>query len=91
VALKKGETAGTRIETWPSQVRALIDQHANSWVEENKDRLTVRAMTVAAPKYDGIQSCVVILHHSPKHDGRRTHRSAGCLTAHCLGQEASHD
>jgi hypothetical protein len=70
IALNEGESAGTRVETWPSQVRALIDQHANSWVKENKDRLTVRAMTVAAPKYDGIQSCVVILHHSPKYDGR---------------------
>jgi hypothetical protein len=66
VGLNEGETAGIRIETWPAEVRAFIDQHIARWVEENKDRHTVRAMTVAAPKYEGIQSCVVILHHSPR-------------------------
>jgi hypothetical protein len=66
IALKDGETAGTRIETWPPEVRAFIDQHIARWVEENEDRHTVRAMTVAAPKYEAIQSCVVILHHSPR-------------------------
>lgn len=38
----------------------------NRWVEENKHAHAVRAMTVAAPKYDGIQSCVAILHHIRK-------------------------
>ena len=66
VALKKGETAGTRIETWPPEVQTFIDQHVNRWVEENKHAHAVRAMTVAAPKYDGIQSCIVILHHVRK-------------------------
>jgi hypothetical protein len=66
VALKKGETAGTRIETWPPEVQTFIDQHVNSWVEENKRKRAVRAMTVAAPKNEGIQSCVVILHHVRK-------------------------
>ena len=66
VALKDGETAGTHAETWPPEVRALIDQHLNHWVEENKHTRTVRAITVATPRYDGIQSCVVILHHSPR-------------------------
>jgi hypothetical protein len=66
VALKGGETAGTRVETWPPEVRALMDQHATRWVEENKERRTVRGMTLAAPKHHGRQSCVLILHHSPK-------------------------
>ncbi|MGO9631513.1 MAG: hypothetical protein ACLPXW_21310 [Xanthobacteraceae bacterium] len=66
VALKDGETAGTRMETWPAEVQAFMDQHVTRWVEENRDRRTVRAMTVAAPKYHGIQSCVLIVHHSPK-------------------------
>jgi hypothetical protein len=66
VALTSGETAGTRIETWPAEVRTFIDQHVRRWVEENKQTRTVRAITVAAPKYNGIQSCVLILYHSPK-------------------------
>jgi hypothetical protein len=66
VALKDGENAGTRVETWPPEVRVFIDQHVNRWVEENKHTRTVRAITVAAPKYDGIQSCVLILHHNAK-------------------------
>jgi hypothetical protein len=66
VALKDGETAGTRMETWPAEVRTFMEQHVSRWVEENKQTRIVRAITVAAPKYDGIQSCVVILHHSPK-------------------------
>jgi len=66
VALNDGEAAGTRAETWPPEVRAFMDQHMSRWVEENKETRNVRAMTVAAPKYHGIQSCVVILHHSPK-------------------------
>jgi len=68
VASKDGETAGTRMETWPAEVRAFMDQHVNRWVEENKQTRTVRAMTVAAPKYDDVQSCVLILHHNPKHE-----------------------
>jgi len=43
-----------------------MDQHVNRWVEENKETRMVEAMTVAAPKHDGIQSCVVILHHFPR-------------------------
>jgi hypothetical protein len=66
VALKNGETAGTRIETWPPEVRFFIDQHVSRWVEDNKEKHATRAITVAAPKYEGIQSCVVILHHSLK-------------------------
>jgi predicted nucleic acid-binding Zn ribbon protein len=66
VALKDGETAGTRMETWPAEVRAFIDQHVNRWVEENRQTRSVRAITVAAPKYGGTQSCVLILHCSPK-------------------------
>jgi hypothetical protein len=66
LALKDGETAGTRVETWPPEVRALMDHHVRRWVEENKETRTVRAMTLAAPKYDGVQSCVVILHHFPR-------------------------
>jgi hypothetical protein len=66
VGLNDGETAGTRMETWPAEVQAFMDQHVNRWVEENKQTRIVRAITVAAPKYDGIQSCVLILHHSPK-------------------------
>ncbi|MGA8649423.1 MAG: hypothetical protein WB677_02155 [Xanthobacteraceae bacterium] len=66
VALNDGEAAGTRVETWPPEVRAFMDQHVSRWVAENKQTRTVRAITVAAPKYHGIQSCVMILHHSPK-------------------------
>jgi hypothetical protein len=66
VALMDGEIASTRLETWPAEVRAFMDQHVNRWVEENNETRTVRAITVAAPKYDGIQSCVLILHCSPK-------------------------
>ena len=65
-ALKEGEAAGTRIDSWPAEVRALMDQHVRRWVEENKEARTVRAMTVAAPKHHSIQSCVLILHHSRK-------------------------
>jgi hypothetical protein len=67
VALNEGESAGTRVEMWPAEVRAFIDQHVGRWVEDNKEKHAVHAMTVAAPRYDGIQSCVVILHHSPKY------------------------
>jgi hypothetical protein len=67
LALKEGEAAGTGIETWPAEVRALIKEDVNRWITENKETRTVRAMTVAAPKYHGIQSCVLILHHSPRH------------------------
>jgi hypothetical protein len=38
VALKDGETAGTRIETWPAEVRAFMDEHVSHWVEDNKGR-----------------------------------------------------
>ncbi len=65
VALKEGETAGTRLETWPAEVQALMHQQAR-WIEENRATRTVHAITVAAPKYHGIQSCVLIVHHSPK-------------------------
>lgn len=64
--MNEGESAGTRVETWPAEVQTFIDQHVNRWGEENKYTHTVRAMTVAAPKNDGIQSCVVILHHIRK-------------------------
>ena len=85
VALKVGETASTRMETWPAEVRAFMDQHVNRWVEENNETRTVRAITVAAPKYDRIQSCVLILHCSPKYNAARVdlserralHASAG--------------
>jgi hypothetical protein len=66
VALKGRETAGTRIQTWPAEVQALMDKQVSRWIKENKERRTVSAMTVAAPKYHGIQSCVLIVHHSPK-------------------------
>ncbi len=75
VALNDGQAAGTRTETWPPEVRAFMDQHVNRWVEENKETCNVRAMTVAAPKYNGTQSCVLILHHSPKHDAARVDSS----------------
>jgi hypothetical protein len=65
VSLNEGESAGIRLETWPAEVRAFMDRHVTRWVEENKDKHTVRAMTVAA-KNDGVQACVVILHHFRK-------------------------
>jgi hypothetical protein len=71
VALMEGETAGTSVETWPPELRALMDHHVGRWVEENKETRTVRAVTAAAPKYDGVQSCVLILHHSHKEKNRR--------------------
>ena len=77
MALKDGETAGTRTATWPAEVRALMDQHVNLWVEENKQTRTVRAMTMAAPKYDDVQSCVLILHHKPKHEAVLGNSSEG--------------
>ena len=79
VALKKGETAGTRIETWPSGVRLCVDQHVSRWVDDNKEKHTIRAMTVAAPKYDGIQSCVVVLHHNPKRHASAESSERGAL------------
>jgi hypothetical protein len=62
-------------------MRTFMDQHVSRWVEENKEKRTVRAMTLAAPKQHGIQSCVLILHHSPKvrHDGERTIRQRETL------------
>jgi hypothetical protein len=66
VALNNGEAAGIRVETWPPEVRAFMDQHVGRWVEENKETRIVRAVTIAAPKHDGVQSCLMILHHSPR-------------------------
>jgi hypothetical protein len=66
VGLNDGEAAGTRVENWPSEVRALIEQDVNRWIKENTETRTVRAMTTAAPKHDGFQSCVLILHYSSK-------------------------
>jgi hypothetical protein len=66
VSLNQGESAGIRVETWPAEVRAFMDRHVSRWIEDNTEKHTIRAMTVAAPKYHGIQSCVVILHHSPR-------------------------
>jgi hypothetical protein len=66
LALKGGETAGTRVETWPPKVRALLEESVNCWIEEHKEAHAVRAMTVAAPKHSGVQCCVVILHHVRK-------------------------
>lgn len=66
VALNNGETAGTRVESWPPEVRAFMDQHVSRWVDENNETRIVRAMTLAAPKHAGVQSCVVILHHFPR-------------------------
>jgi hypothetical protein len=65
VALKEGEAAGTRSETWPPEVQAFMEKSVNRWVEDNKQKHTIRAMTVAAPKCGNTQSCVVILHHDP--------------------------
>jgi len=70
VALNDDETAGTRVETWPPEIRAFMDQHVNRWTDENKDTRTVHAITVAAPKYDGIQYCVMILRLNPKRTTR---------------------
>jgi hypothetical protein len=64
LALQDGETAGTRVETWPPKVRALLQESVNCWIEEHKEAHAVRAMTVAAPKQSGAQCCVVILHHA---------------------------
>jgi hypothetical protein len=46
IALQEGESAETRIETWPAVVRAFMDQHVNRWVENNKASRTVLAITV---------------------------------------------
>jgi hypothetical protein len=75
LALSEGESAGTRVETWPPDVRMFMDRHVHRWVEENKQTLIVRAITVAAPKYDGVQSCVVILHHFPKECRQEFHHA----------------
>ena len=91
VALNEGEAAGTRVETWPPEVRALIDDHVSRWVEEHKQTCIVRAVTVAAPKYEGIQSCVVILHHRPKHDACADSSGCGVPDGALPGQEACHD
>jgi hypothetical protein len=66
VALNHGDATGVRVETRPPEVRAFMDQHVGRWVEENKETRIVRAVTIAAPKHDGVQSCVMILHHSPR-------------------------
>jgi hypothetical protein len=68
VALNDGETAGTGIETWLAEILAFMSQRVTRWVEEHKDTRIVRAMTIAAPKHNGVRSCVLILHHSPKRD-----------------------
>ena len=81
VALKDGKTASTQVETWPAEVRTFVDQHVNRWVEENKQTRIVRAITVAAPKYDGIQSSVLILHHSPMEAGQRTQPGAAYIAS----------
>jgi hypothetical protein len=91
VALNEDESAGTRIETWPAEVRAFMDEHLIRWVEENKRAHNVCAMTVAAPKRAGIQSCVVILHHSPKHDVAPGSSEHALLDGELPGPEASHD
>jgi hypothetical protein len=66
VALNHGDATGVRVETWPPEVRAFMDQHLSRWIEENEKTRTVHAMTVAAPRHHGLQSCVVILHHFPR-------------------------
>jgi hypothetical protein len=91
VALNKDESAGTRAETWPPEVQTFIDQHVTRWVVQNKDKHTVRAMTVAAPKRDGIQCCVVILHHSPQHDVAAGSSEHAFLDGALPRPEASHD
>jgi hypothetical protein len=66
LALRQGEVAGASIQTWPMEVRLLMDRHVGRWIDENIKTCTVRAMTFAAPTYDGIESCVVILHYTSK-------------------------
>jgi hypothetical protein len=55
LALKEGETAGTRSETWPPEVQALMEMSVNRWVKGNEQKHAIRAVTVAAPKYGGTQ------------------------------------
>jgi hypothetical protein len=77
LALKNGETAGADIETWPAEVRAPIEQLLRRWIQDNKGYRTVLAITVAAPKHRGIQSCIVILHHVRKGTPPAHRRAAG--------------
>jgi hypothetical protein len=88
VALRDEETAGTGIETWPPEVQALIDQHVTHWVAENKQTRTVRAMTVAARKHQGLQYCVLILHHVRKGSHPSLHPSAQDDTASEAARDA---
>ena len=81
VALKHRETASTQVETWPAEVRTFVDQHVARWIDENKYTRIVHAITAAAPKYDGIQSCVLILHHSPMEAGQRTQPGAAYIAS----------
>ena len=49
VALNEGGGAGTRVETWPPEVRIFIDQHVSRWVEDNKEeRALVRVNDLSA-------------------------------------------
>ena len=66
LALKEGEIASTGIETWLAEILAFMSQRITRWVEEHKDTRIVSAMTIAAPKHNGVRSCVLILHHGPK-------------------------
>lgn len=67
ITLYENETAGIRPEKWPQAVQLLIEKHIAAWAEKNAAQ-AIRAVTFAAPKYQGQQSCVVILHHSAKKD-----------------------
>ena len=49
IALKDGQAAGARVETWPPEVQAFMDQHVARWLDEAKDSRTAHAITVAAP------------------------------------------
>ena len=37
VALKDGQAAGARVETWPLEVQAFMDQHVARWLDEAKE------------------------------------------------------
>lgn len=67
VPLYEHETAGTRPETWPDEIRRLIFKYAEAWVDDNKTR-AAKAVTYGLQKHprDRTACCVMIIHHSPR-------------------------
>lgn len=65
VTLYEHEQAGVRPSSWPAPVLRQVEGHVEKWLAQHPER-AVCAVTYAAPRSDGRQCCVMILHHRPR-------------------------